>query len=210
MEQRGNWNFIQNCTLITDSYLPPLFFGYKIGKPNIFGKTIEHLQRHHAGQWSTVTAKYRAVRAGGEGLKRLRKAVGSLRNDFTLSDFDLLHHEAEAWNGASEIDLLQTTLDNNLVPRVASHRTEESLFGCFFMHALTTYNATSFMFPVTHVSCRQTNTTYTTQKRALSGYWRQRCSSFKRSPSTTRLLQFHVRTVARMQGRNAQKHVSCI
>jgi hypothetical protein len=110
-------------------------FSSQVGKPNIFRKTIEHLQRHHAGQWSTVTAKYRAVRAGGEGLERFRKAVGCLRADFSLSDFNLLHHEEEAWSGASEITTLHKTSDNNLIPRVAPHLTEESLFGFFPLYA---------------------------------------------------------------------------
>jgi hypothetical protein len=53
----------------------------KIDSITIFGKTVEHLQQHHAKEWTHINAKLKALREGSDGLTRLQRAIGLLRTD---------------------------------------------------------------------------------------------------------------------------------
>ena len=50
----------------------------KIDNEYVFGKTLEHLIRHHTQVWTSVNAKVTAVREGSEGLKKLQLALHHL------------------------------------------------------------------------------------------------------------------------------------
>jgi hypothetical protein len=102
----------------------------KIDSRNIFGKTVEHLQQHHANEWTHINAKLKAVRQGSDGLIRLQRAVGLLRTDLQ-NDFEIDPTLGEILDraGAGDIIIGALHVDNARIPRQSQLVTQESLFG---------------------------------------------------------------------------------
>ena len=92
---------------------------------NIYGKTVAHLARHHKNEWTLINAKSRAVQEGSDGLVRLQKAVGVIREGVFMQFPD----DLDNWAGADEIVLGSPPSGNNLLPRQSEANMRLSLFG---------------------------------------------------------------------------------
>ena len=92
---------------------------------NIYGKTVAHLARHHKNEWTLINAKSRAVQEGSDGLVRLQKAVGVIREGV----FRQFPDDLDNWTGADEIVLGSPPSGNNLLPRQSEANMRLSLFG---------------------------------------------------------------------------------
>jgi hypothetical protein len=94
---------------------------------NIYGKTVAHLARHHKNESTLINAKSRTVQEGSDGLVRLQKAVGVIREGVFTQFADVLNN----WAVADDIVLRIPPSGNNLLPRQskATMRLVLSLFG---------------------------------------------------------------------------------
>ena len=98
-----------------------------VDNEHVFGKTVEHLIRHHTNVWTSVNAKVMAVREGSRGLKRLQRAVGVLRHDGVVSPVG--DDETSLWAGASDVSIDKSQAKNQLIPRQSNADVLVSLFG---------------------------------------------------------------------------------
>jgi hypothetical protein len=101
-------------------------------KPDIYGKTIDLLIKHHSVAWSASSAKLKAEKEGHDGLSRLREAVGAIRSSQDvrsnlMSTADIGTED----DVTASIDSFMTSShgQNPRIPRQTPASIEASLFG---------------------------------------------------------------------------------
>ena len=92
---------------------------------NIYGKTVAHLARHHKNEWTLINAKSRAVQEGSDGLVRLQKAVGIIRDGVVMPLADELNN----WAGADEVERSSLPTGNSMLPTQSDDHMRVALFG---------------------------------------------------------------------------------
>ncbi len=94
---------------------------------NIYGKTVAHLARHHKNEWTLINAKSRAVQEGSDGLVRLQKAVGIIRDGVVMPLADELNNWN--WAGADEVERSSLPTGNSMLPTQSDDHMRVALFG---------------------------------------------------------------------------------